>query len=268
MLNQVIDIAAEAGRSLLDTFGRSKVLANKGDYSNVVTEADTRAEALIVRRIRESFPTHSIIAEETGTDLRDPDITWVVDPLDGTSNYAAGIPWFGVLIAVLHRGVPIAGVMHLPAIGDTYAAQAGSGATRNGQSIAVTRDAALSQVLWAYGMDGGVDDAQAQRNVAILARLLRRVRNVRATNSLVDAAYVADGRLGGMLNQSTRLWDIAAPMLIVQEAGGLYTHVTGRPLVFDISATACDKEYAVLAAPPHLHREVVAVAAEACGPTA
>ncbi|MBE0592623.1 MAG: hypothetical protein IH616_09525 [Gemmatimonadales bacterium] len=91
-------------------------------------------------------------------------------------------------------------------------------------------------MLWAYGMDGGGSDAEAEGNIGILSRLLRRVRNVRATNSLVDAAYTADGRLGGMLNQSTRIWDIAAPMLIVQEAGGCYTDIRGQALQLDISS--------------------------------
>ena len=266
MLDHAVDIAREAGRLLLGSFGSSAVVASKGDHSNVVTEADTRAEALIVERIRAKYPAHSVIAEETGADLRNSEYTWVVDPLDGTSNYAAGIPWFGVLIAVLRRGVPIAGVLHLPASGEVYAAEAGSGAYCNGRRVMVTQARDLSEVLWAYGMDGGGSDAQASRNVAVLARLLRLVRNVRATNSLVDPAYVADGRLGGMLNQSTRLWDIAAPMLIVQEAGGVYTDLRGRPLTFDVTAAACDREYAVLAGAPWLHRQVVALVEELLGP--
>jgi myo-inositol-1(or 4)-monophosphatase len=85
------------------------------------------------------------------------------------------------------------------------------------------------------------------------------VRNIRTTNSLIDAAYTADGRLGGMINQSTRLWDIAAPMLIVQEAGGRYTDVVGQPLDLDLSATAGAREYSVLAGAPALHEEVAAM---------
>jgi myo-inositol-1(or 4)-monophosphatase len=268
MLSHAIEVAREAGQSLLSTFGKTSAVSKKGDDSNVVTEADTRAEALIVECIRRRYKTHSIIAEETGADLRGSDYTWVVDPLDGTSNYAAGIPWFGVLICVLHGGAPIAGVIHMPVSGDVYAAESGSGAYRNGQRISVTQEQELSAVLWAYGMDGGASDDEASRNVAMLSRLLRRVRNVRATNSLVDPAYVADGRLGGMLNQSTRLWDIAAPMLIVQEAGGAYTDVRGQPLALDLSAAASDKEYAVLAGSPSLHRQVVAIVGEMLAPEA
>ena len=89
--------------------------------------------------------------------------------------------------------------------------------------------------------------------------MLQRVRNVRATNSLVDAAYVADGRLGGMTNRSTRIWDIAAPMLIISEAGGLYTRDDGAPLQLDVSAGAAERVYAVTAAAPSLHAQMLAV---------
>lgn len=259
MLALAVELARQAGRALLETFGSAQVVDKKGDDSNVVTEADIRSERIIVDGIRGRFPQHSIIAEETGCDLRGSSHTWVVDPLDGTSNYAAGIPWFGVLICVLRDGVPLAGVIHLPSSGETYTAQAGAGAHRNGRRISVTREPELSSVLWAYGMDGGGGDEQARRDAALLSSLLRRVRNVRATNSLVDPAYTADGRLGGMLNRSTRLWDIAAPMLVVQEAGGLYTDMLGRPLSLDVSASACDREYAVLAGAPALHRKVCAL---------
>ncbi len=262
LLSTAIELAREAGRSLLETFGTSEVIDTKGDYSNVVTAADTRSEELIVRGIRRAYPGHSIIAEETGCDLRASPFTWVVDPLDGTSNYAAGVPWFGVLISVLKDKVPIVGVMHLPATGDLYSAVSGAGAFRNGKRISVTRETRLENVLWAYGMDGGASEEQAMRNVLVLAKLLGRVRNIRATNSLVDPAYTSDGRLGGMLNQSTRLWDIAAPMLIVQEAGGLYTDLAGQPLDLDTSPTAADREYAVLAGAPELHASIAAIVRE------
>lgn len=262
MLTTAVDLARAAGASLLATFGKECTIGKKGDNSNVVTAADTRSERLIVDGIRKKFPGHSIIAEESGCDLRESDYMWVVDPLDGTSNFAAGIPWFGVLICILKGKVPVAGVLYTPANGDLYTAEAGKGAYRNGERILVTKEPSLANVLWAYGMDGGgddCDDGEAARNVAVLAYLLRQVRNVRATNSLVDAAYTADGRLGGMLNWNTRIWDIAAPMLLIQEAGGSYTDVDGQALELDISPTACAREYAVLAGSTALHREVVEI---------
>jgi len=106
-------------------------------------------------------------------------------------------------------------------------------------------------------MDAAADEATATREAARLGRALQHVRNVRATNSLVDAAYVADGRLGGMTNRSTRIWDIAAPMLIVAEAGGLYTRDDGASIALDVSAAAAERVYAVMAAAPALHRQML-----------
>lgn len=186
--------------------------------------------------------------------------TWVVDPLDGTSNFVASIPWFGVLIALLDQGEPIAAVMHLPSSGELYTAVRGEGAYRDGKRIAVSKAQSLKDVLWAYGMDAQPSTHERLREAMLLAELLGRVRNVRATNSLVDAALTADGRLGGMLNCSTRVWDIAAPMLIVNEAGGLYTSVSGNPLKLEISHEGTERTYQVLAAPPALHASVVQLA--------
>jgi myo-inositol-1(or 4)-monophosphatase len=262
ILNTAIALARKAGLTLLESNGDVQVLSKKGDNSNIVTAADAASEAIIVHGVRQKYPDHSIIAEETGCDLRGSEFTWVIDPLDGTSNYAAGIPWFGVLIAVLQGKKPVAAVIHIPSTGDVYSAQAGRGAFKNDEPIFVAHNDMLADVLWAYGMDGGSTDEEAERNTYLLSKLLRRVRNIRATNSLMDPAYTAEGRLGGMLNQSTRLWDIAAPMLIVQEAGGLYTDLTGQQLDLDISESAADKEYAVLAGAPQLHSEVAALVRE------
>ena len=189
----------------------------------------------------------------------------MVDPLDGTSNFAAGIPWFGVLIALLRASQPVLGVLHLPVSSDLYCAERGGGAFRNGARMAVTTEPRLSNVLWAWGMDAADNEADAARDAALLARVLQRVRNLRATNSLVDAAYVADGRLGGMTNRSTRIWDIAAPKVIVSEAGGMYTRADGARLALDVSAAAADSVYSVMAGAPALHAQMLAVMGTASG---
>jgi myo-inositol-1(or 4)-monophosphatase len=248
---------------LLQTFGGRWEVSYKREHSSVVTAADLRSERIIVDGVRRRFPDHSLITEETGCDLRGSDVVWVIDPLDGTSNYAAGIPWFGVLIAVMRAGVPVAAVMHLPVAGDLYTAEAGGGAFHNGHRIAVTADTRLRDVLWGFAMDAGGSEAELTRHARMLTQLVHRTRNVRGTNSLVDAAFTADGRFGGFYNQNMHLWDIVAPMLVVQEAGGLYTDPQGRPLQLDLSATAADREYAGLAGAPALHRQVVEIIASA-----
>jgi myo-inositol-1(or 4)-monophosphatase len=252
-------LAIEAGASLMQTFGGRWEVSYKREHSSVVTAADLRSERIIVDGVRRRFPDHSLITEETGCDLRGSDVVWVIDPLDGTSNYAAGIPWFGVLIAVIRAGVPVAAVMHLPVAGDLYTAEAGGGAFHNGHRIAVTADTRLRDVLWGFAMDAGGSEAGLTRHARMLTQLVHRTRNVRGTNSLVDAAFTADGRFGGFYNQNMHLWDIVAPMLVVQEAGGLYTDPQGLPLPIDLSATAADREYAGLAGAPALHQQVVEI---------
>jgi myo-inositol-1(or 4)-monophosphatase len=259
MIDDAISWARAAGQVLLGHFGRTTSTLQKSDLSNVVTAADLESEQAIVRAIRHRHPTHSIIAEETGCDLRGSEFTWVIDPLDGTSNFAAGIPWFGVLIALLRAGEPQLGVLHLPVSDELYCAERGGGAYRNGRRISVTAEPLLSNVLWAWGMDAAENEAAALRDTALLARVLQRVRNVRATNSLVDCAYVADGRLGGMVNRSTRIWDIAASMVIIGEAGGVYTQADGNPLTLDATSRAAERVYAVMAGAPTLHRQMLAL---------
>lgn len=259
MIDNAIAWARAAGHVLLDHFGRTTGAVQKSDLSNVVTVADLASERVIVQAIRRQHPTHSIIAEETGCDLRGTDFIWVVDPLDGTSNFAAGIPWFGVLIALLRAGEPVLGVLHLPVSGDLYCAERGGGAFRNGEPIAVSTEPLLRNVLWAWGVDAAVDEGAAAGDTALLGRVLQQVRNVRATNSLVDAAYVADGRLGGMVNRSTRIWDIAAPMVIIGEAGGVFTRDDGAALSLDVSTAAADRSYSVTAAAPVLYRQMLGV---------
>jgi myo-inositol-1(or 4)-monophosphatase len=138
MLDSAIELAQLAGHALLARFGQKQIISTKGDISNIVTAADTDVERLIVTGLRQRFPNHSIISEEIGSDLRTSEYTWVVDPLDGTSNFAVGIPWFGVLITLFRGTEAILGVLHTPASGDLYVAEKGSGAQRNGQRIRVS----------------------------------------------------------------------------------------------------------------------------------
>lgn len=262
MIDVAIEAAHLAGSVLMNAFGSPIAVQGKGDISNIVTEADLASERAILQCLMSRTPEHGVLAEETGYQPGSSGYTWVVDPLDGTSNFAAGIPWFGVLIALLKGTQPMAAVMHLPCSSETYTAVHGQGAFLGSKRLAVSAAKCLSDVLWAYGMDAKPNKAERLNDGLLLSELLARVRNVRATNSLVDAAYTADGRLGGMLNRSTRIWDIAAPMLVVTEAGGLYTAASGEPLALNVSTSGAEQIYEVLAGPPGLHRQVAQLVRE------
>jgi myo-inositol-1(or 4)-monophosphatase len=248
----VIDTISDAGELLRDRFGHVLEIRRKENVSSIVTDVDVASETLILQRIRKQYPDHNIVAEESGFENKESDWTWVVDPLDGTSNYAAGIPWYGVMVAVLRGTTPVLGAMCLPHDRALYLAESGLGATRNDLPVRVTEAHQLEQVLLAYSVDASHDPAQTRRQVQLFGRLLNNVRNVRTTNCLVDFALTIDGRLGGFINHSTRIWDIAAAALVMQEAGGQMINLDGNPLNFSLAPDLCDRTYAVMGANPAL----------------
>lgn len=260
MKKTAINLARQAGMHLLSQRRDLGSIEVKGDQSNILTAADLSSERLIINGIKKKFPNHSIISEENGCDLSLNSVyTWIIDPLDGTSNFASGIPWYGVLIAVLKNGRPIIGVMYLPESDAMYVAERGMGVTKNDLPVKVTTEKNLHNVLWAYGMDASSDRYSMNMDSRLLVEVLRHVRNVRSTNSLIDPAFTSDGRFGGMLNRNTRLWDIAAPSLIIEEAGGVYTDIHGENIVFDLSEEASMRTYSVLSGSPVLHKQMLGI---------
>lgn len=246
----------DAGKILLDYFGRVDAVSVKESQSSVVTAADLASEAFIVQTLMRAFPAANVIAEESGFIDKGSDFTWVVDPLDGTSNFAAGLPWFGVLVALLKGNTPVLGAAYLPCTETLYYAEVGQGVTRDGVRVRVTPETDPRNVLCAYGMDASPDEAKTRREAAVLARLVNGVRNVRTTNSLLDFCYTIDGRLGACVNQNTKIWDIAPVILMLAEAGGLLTDVEGRALELAVGADY-DRSYAVAGASVVLHPHIL-----------
>jgi myo-inositol-1(or 4)-monophosphatase len=249
----------EAGAILRKYFGKTLAISFKGDYSNIVTDADMAAEQWIIQLIRQRHPQDGILGEETGFKPGTSDVTWVIDPLDGTSNFAAGIPWFGVLLAVLQGRQPVMAAMYLPDTDVLYFAETGRGVLRNQQAVRMTTATDLRTLLCAYSLDGSADELKTRREVAALERLINRVRNVRATNCLLDFCYTIDGRLGACVNQSTKIWDIAGASLMFREAGGLLTDFQGRETseVWDLRDPT--RNYSVIGASRTVHPQVLAV---------
>jgi myo-inositol-1(or 4)-monophosphatase len=252
-----IECATSAGKRLLQHFGKVRNVQVKESQSSIVTEADLASEQHILSIIRSRFPQHNIVAEETGFQDRGSAYTWVVDPLDGTSNFAAGLPWFGVLVNVLEHGEPLIATMYLPIEDRLYVGQRGQGVTRNGEPVRVTTETRWPHLLCAYGMDASSDAEQVRRQSLLLGGLVRLARNVRATNSLIDFAYTIDGRLGAVVNLNTKIWDIAAPALLLPEAGGQLTDLRGAPIQFKLDATCPERSYAVVGGAPSLCRQVL-----------
>lgn len=238
----------QAGASLRHNFDKTLVISMKENQSSIVTNADLESEKTIIGIINKAFPGHNIISEECGTIHNGSDITWVIDPLDGTSNFAAHIPWFGVLIAVLKDSEPILAGACLPIQQDVYLAEKGAGCFRNGKRINATGNTNLREMLVAFSTDYTGDKESLERGLNILKKLIPASRNIRNTNSLIDFLYVAEGKFGLCVNLNTKIWDIAAPALLIKEAGGFMTDLTGQDIRFRLDPHDYAVNYPVAAA--------------------
>ena len=223
MLNFAIQTAQDAGRILAERFGRLIRIDHKGDI-DLVTEADLAAEHLIVERIRSYYPRHAILAEESGSSAtlyegQEGQWRWIIDPLDGTTNYAHGYPCFCVSIALEHAGQLVIGVIHNPLRDETFAAERGSGATLNGRRMRVSETSDLNQALISTGFPYDVrvrsDFARHFTNFIMHAQAVRR-----DGSAALDLAYVACGRFDGFWEEGLRPWDVAAGAVLIEEAGG------------------------------------------------
>jgi len=199
----------------------------KGD-ADLVTVADREAEALIVGRIRERFPKHSILGEE-GTRKEDgSEFRWYVDPLDGTTNFAHGFPVFCVSIALEHEGKRLAGVLYDPTRDELFAAEKGGGATLNGRPIHVSKVAKLNEALVATGFPS--HKRHKNPNIHFYHQITLRTHGIRrAGSAALDLASVACGRVDGFWEFNLNPWDTAAGVLLVEEAGGRVTDFSGGP---------------------------------------
>ncbi len=243
----------KGGDALMNHLGKTAAATVKESISSVVTEADLASEGEILRILQNTSEPFNIITEEAGYMDNKSEYTWVVDPLDGTSNFAAGLPWFGVIIALFHKDTPVLGGMYIPVSKDMYMTEQGKGSWKNGEAIRLTDSTKLEEQLVAYSFDFSDSPGKTESEMEILKKLSKKVRNIRSTNSLVDFCYTADGRLGAALNQSTKIWDIAVTWLMIHEAGGKVTDIQGKELQFDVSGLAFDRNYTILASAAGLY---------------
>ncbi len=249
MLETAIEAARRAGQIIAECYTAVHAITVKG-YRDIATEVDVAAERAILGLIRERFPDHAVLSEEAGGSEIGEGITWVVDPLDGTTNYAHRLPGFAVSIGVLEGGEPLIGVVYDPLRDDTFVAERGGGATLNGTAIRVSHISNLGHAL--VGLDWGRADAMRERTLAYLCRVARRCGTVRAWGSAaLMLAYVAAGWLDSYFNLAIKPWDAAAGVLLVAEAGGRCSTLEGEP--YRIDSPGC------VATNGLLHDELLAV---------
>lgn len=235
MMNEAKDVAIqaakEAGKIILSYYERDKLVETKGQLYNLVTEADLKSESLIVSMIHERFGEHSILAEEKESSMRDSEYIWVIDPLDGTNNYAHGFPHFCVSIALWTANTPLMGVAYDPLHNELFYAERGKGAYLNDKRISVTSRAILPESILATGFYYDRGELMKRTLRQIEAFFCVPIQGIRRTGSAVlDMCYVAAGRLDGFWELILSPWDYAASSLIVAEAGGKVTDINGKAL--------------------------------------
>ena len=252
MLNFAIELARDAGQLLLEKFGRITAVTKKGDI-NLVTEADLASEALIIERIKSHHPKHAILAEEAGNAVVVDGTNvwkWIIDPLDGTTNYAHGYPCFAVTLALEHDGEVVVGVTFDPTRGELFAAEKGKGATLDGKRIRVSSTERLSEALICTGFP--YDFKRKDDLARHLTAFLLSSRGIRRDGSAaIDLAYVACGRFDGFWEEGLNPWDMAAGRLMIEEAGGWITDYTGES--FSIYSPP------VVASNGRIHNEMLAI---------
>jgi myo-inositol-1(or 4)-monophosphatase len=251
-------LGERAGRLLLERFEKVEQIDHKSS-KDVVTEVDHLSEALIIDAIHETYPTDGIIAEESGEQASGAGNApsaglgraWIIDPLDGTINYANGIPFFCVAIALVEAGRPVVGVIHDPMRGETFAATDGGPATLNGRAIHASVKEELNDYVVSMALSG--------RALIGRSRAVRRaVRVPRAMGSAaLSLAYVGNGRFDAFVQQGgLSSWDVAAAGLIAERGGALLTDLAGGPW-FDVSRPT--RTIGVLAAPERHHAELLQI---------
>ena len=212
-------VLQESSKVALKFYGKVSGTIKPEDPNQVLTKADIEVGKFLINQIEKYFPNYNIIDEEAGVIDKKSAYTWVTDPIDGTSNFAAGSPLYGVMIGLLKKDASIAGGVALPAFSEIYSAEKGKGAYCNNKKIAVTKEANLKSVLVSYGVDANTKNPELTREEArLFGEITLACRNIRISNSCFDTMMLAKGSYGGWLNNSSKIWDNVAQQIIIEEA--------------------------------------------------
>ncbi len=231
------EAALRAGRLLADRFEDARTIEYKGGI-DLVTDGDKAAEAAILEVVHGRYPGHAVLAEESGAQ-KGEGFRWIIDPLDGTTNYSHQVPHFAVSIAVEDAQGLVAGVVYDPMRQESFSAGRGRGATLNGRPLAVSGAQRLGQALLCTGFPYDIRE-RPHAPLALFNRLIGHAQGIRRMGSAaLDLAYVAAGRFDGFFEFGLKAWDIAAGALLITEAGGRMTRIDGEPLDLALGDVLC-----------------------------
>ncbi len=222
------DIIRQAGELTLDYRRHlGSVRVDRKSAKDLVTEADVAVEGLIVGAIKEKYPSHSILGEETGITKGD-DSRWIIDPIDGTVSFVHDQPFYSVSIALEQKGVLTNAAVYAPVLGDLFTAEKGGGAYLNGKPIRVSQCCDIGDCLLATGF-ACIRSGLKENNLPVFTKMMPLIRGVRRYGSAaIDCCYVACGRLDGFWEFNLNIYDVAAGRLILEEAGGRFSDFAGR----------------------------------------
>jgi myo-inositol-1(or 4)-monophosphatase len=245
-----IEIARETGTFLSSKLNSTHEIDYKGEI-NLVTEGDKISEKMITSRINQLFPDHDILAEEFTFTNRGSDFRWIIDPLDGTTNYAHGYPFFCVSIALKKLDEIILGVIYNPMLKEMFVAEKGEGAFLNGREIHVSNTIRIAESFLATGFPYDIRE-DTQNNLNYFNEMIMKARAIRrAGSAALDLAYVAAGRFDGFWELKLNPWDTAAGWLMVEEAGGVVTDMRGKKYYLESPI--------ILASNGRIHKEMMDV---------
>jgi len=249
-----VNTASKTGEWIKSRVGLFENLQYKLSQSDLVTEVDKGAEQMIRNLIGTHFPDHAFLGEETVQgrltieEAEKLEYVWIVDPIDGTTNFVHGFPFFCVSIALAHYGEIIVGIIYDPSRDELFVAEKGKGAYLHGKRMRVAEDETLSVSLIATGFPA--DAEYAARNLQGVARLQPKVRNIRmAGSAALHLAYVAAGRISGYYEYGLNIWDMAAGTLLVTESGGRISDEKGQPYSLSLRN--------LVATNGHIHNELL-----------
>lgn len=247
-LTQMAERVAEVQMRYFDKLDDADIERKDVRRRDLLTIADKESERVIIEAIREAYPGHSILAEETGAHLQAGEWCWIIDPVDGTTNYARSFPFFAASVALCHRGEPVLALVEAPRLGERFTAARGEGAYLNGRKLKVSRTPDVAHAILATGFAYVRNEVQAN-NVDNFGRLVLACHDLRRAGAAsLDLAYVAAGRFDGYWEPYLKPWDVAAGALLVTEAGGTITDFEGGPdWLFGENAVATNG---------HLHEEL------------
>lgn len=242
LLAAAFEMAENAGNIHMTYFRKAGLEeSTKLNDSDVVTVADKESEAFILDYIRRQFPRHGIISEESGMDHEDSEWRWIIDPLDGTTNFAMGLPAFCVSIGLEHNRETVLGVVFAPYLGECFYAVRGIGAWLNGKAIRCSDKAQVSKAVVATGMPYDRND-NPDNNLSEICRMALCVRGIRRMGSAaIDLCYTGAGFFDAYWELNLNLWDISAGQLIAKEAGVI------------VESIRTDRNHSILASNPHIH---------------